>query len=49
MQPRRGRLSGDDLHPALGHREQILTNLLEGRLGNLALEPEQVRQSQRLD
>ena len=39
MQARRRRVSGEELQPALGHRGQILTDLLEGRLGNLALEP----------
>jgi hypothetical protein len=31
-----GRLLGDELQPALGHRGQIVTDLLEGGLGNPA-------------
>jgi hypothetical protein len=39
MQTGRGRACGEQLHPPLGYRGQMLTDLVEGRLGNLAQEP----------
>jgi len=35
MKTRRGRILGVGLHPALGHRGQMLTDLLEGRLASM--------------
>ena len=49
MQTGGGRAFGEQLHPLLGYRGQMLTDLVEGRLGNLAQEPLYSPAENRLD